>query len=74
MLVTMMLLPLAYLVVGAVLFMSGWSDEIRAMVKFQRFNLMDPFDSLGKFDIVFCRNVAIYFTPETKGRRIGCSR
>ena len=32
MLVTMMLLPLAYLVVGAVLFMSGWSDEIRAMV------------------------------------------
>ena len=32
MLVTMMLLPLAYLVVGAVLFMNGWSDEIRAMV------------------------------------------
>ncbi|MCU0988033.1 MAG: glycoside hydrolase family 104 protein [Xanthomonadales bacterium] len=32
MLVTMMLLPLAYLVVGAVLFMGGWSDEIRAMV------------------------------------------
>ena len=32
MLVTMMLLPLAYLVVGAVLFMAGWSDEIRAMV------------------------------------------
>ena len=32
MLVTMMLLPLAYLVVSAVLFMPGWSDEIKAMV------------------------------------------
>ena len=37
-------------------------DEIRAMVKFQKFNLMQPFTALGKFDIIFCRNVAIYFS------------
>lgn len=37
-------------------------DEIRAMVQFKKFNLMMPFTGLGKFDIIFCRNVAIYFT------------
>lgn len=28
--------------------------------------VMKPFAGLGKFDIVFCRNVAIYFTPADK--------
>lgn len=46
----------------------GWriKDEIRAMAVFKKFNLMKPFTGLGKFDIVFCRNVAIYFTPNDK--------
>ena len=42
------------------------SDEIRAMVNFRKFNLMQPFTALGKFDIIFCRNVAIYFTLEDR--------
>jgi chemotaxis protein methyltransferase CheR len=41
-------------------------DEIRGMVKFRRFDLRQPMAALGKFDIVFCRNVLIYFDVETK--------
>ena len=42
---------------------SAWkiNDDIRAMVAFKKINLMVPFDGLGKFDIVFCRNVGVYF-------------
>jgi len=40
--------------------------EIRQMVRFQKFNLLDGFTSLGKWDVVFCRNVLIYFDPPTK--------
>ncbi len=50
------------------LFGDSWKikDEIRAMVNFKKFNLMQPLTSLGKFDIIFCRNVAIYFTLEDR--------
>lgn len=50
------------------LFGDSWKikDEIRAMVNFKKLNLMQPFTSLGKFDIIFCRNVAIYFTLEDR--------
>ncbi len=41
-------------------------DEIRAMVSFRKHNLMQPFTGLGKFDVIFCRNVAIYFTLEDR--------
>jgi chemotaxis protein methyltransferase CheR len=41
-------------------------DEIRSMASYQKFNLMRPFLGLGKFDIIFCRNVAIYFTLEDR--------
>ncbi|MGZ3696772.1 MAG: CheR family methyltransferase, partial [Bdellovibrionota bacterium] len=46
----------------------GWQiqDEIRAMVRFEQLNLIEPFDHLGSFDLAFCRNVLIYFNPETK--------
>ncbi|WP_027357772.1 CheR family methyltransferase [Desulforegula conservatrix] len=41
-------------------------DEVRAMAQFRKINLMESFAALGKFDIIFCRNVAIYFSPETR--------
>ncbi|MFH0998232.1 MAG: protein-glutamate O-methyltransferase CheR [Pseudomonadota bacterium] len=41
-------------------------DEIRAMATFKKMNLMQPFVGIGKFDIIFCRNVAIYFTIEDR--------
>lgn len=42
------------------------NDEIRSMATFRKFNLMEPFSGVGKFDIIFCRNVAIYFTLEDR--------
>jgi len=36
------------------------------MVTYKYFNLLDPMTSLGKFDVIFCRNVLIYFDQETK--------
>jgi chemotaxis protein methyltransferase CheR len=46
----------------------GWKikDEIRAMASFSTINLLDNYPSLGKFDIIFCRNVAIYFSDQDK--------
>ncbi len=41
-------------------------SEIRDMVKYKPLNLLDPFTGMGKFDIVFCRNVLIYFDQPTK--------
>jgi chemotaxis protein methyltransferase CheR len=40
--------------------------EIRAMVQFRTLNLLKDFSALGTFDIVFCRNVLIYFDQQTK--------
>jgi chemotaxis protein methyltransferase CheR len=42
------------------------APEIRAMVKFRPLNLLSDFSSLGRFDLVFCRNVLIYFDQDTK--------
>lgn len=46
----------------------GWQlkPEVTRLVRFQQFNLLNPFVSLGKFDLIFCRNVLIYFSPEHK--------
>lgn len=42
------------------------SQEIRDNVIFQTFNLMDPIKFRIKFDVIFCRNVMIYFDQPTK--------
>ena len=42
------------------------SDEVRAMVSFDKQNLLNPFVGLRKVDIIFCRNVAIYFNLENR--------
>ncbi len=42
------------------------APEIRAMVQFRPINLLNDFSPLGGFDIVFCRNVLIYFDQPTK--------
>lgn len=42
------------------------NDKIRNMVRFENFNLLDPMDKFGTFDIIFCRNVLIYFDEQTK--------
>ncbi|MEP3524193.1 MAG: protein-glutamate O-methyltransferase CheR [Hyphomicrobiales bacterium] len=44
------------------------TPEIKSMVKFKQFNLMHPFTSMPKFDIIFCRNVLIYFDAATKSK------
>ena len=41
-------------------------DELRRFVRFRKFNLLDSPSRLGAFDIIFCRNVLIYFDQETK--------
>jgi chemotaxis protein methyltransferase CheR len=42
--------------------------EIREMAQFREFNLLGDLRPLGRFDIVFCRNVLIYFDQPTKTR------
>ncbi len=42
------------------------SEEIRRMVQFRHLNLLERFTILGTFDVVFCRNVLIYFDQPTK--------
>jgi chemotaxis protein methyltransferase CheR len=42
------------------------NDDIRAMVQYKTNNLLEPFLGMGPFDIVFCRNVLIYFDTPTK--------
>jgi len=40
--------------------------DIRSRVSFREQNLMQSYASLGKFDVIFCRNVLIYFSAELK--------
>jgi chemotaxis protein methyltransferase CheR len=42
------------------------SADIRAMVQHRQLNLLQDFSHLGMFDLIFCRNVLIYFDQDTK--------
>jgi chemotaxis protein methyltransferase CheR len=42
-------------------------NELKQMITFRRFNLMDQFLFHNEFDIIFCRNVMIYFDKKTQG-------
>jgi chemotaxis protein methyltransferase CheR len=42
------------------------NPEIRAMIQHRQLNLLHDFSQLGVFDVIFCRNVLIYFDQDTK--------
>lgn len=42
------------------------NEDVRKIVTLRKFNLQDPMESLGRFDIVFCRYVTIYFSDAFK--------
>ena len=45
-------------------------DNVRKNVSFRHLNLLDSYTLLGKFDIIFCRNVLIYFSADVKAKII----
>jgi len=45
-------------------------EVVRKKATFRHLNLLDSYTLLGKFDIIFCRNVLIYFSPEVKAKII----
>lgn len=44
------------------------APQLRAMVQYRPLNLLEDFRALGQFDIVFCRNVLIYFDRPTRSK------
>lgn len=61
-------LPIQLLIKHFVQFGEWWqiAPELRAMVRYRQLNLLADFSQLGSFDLIFCRNVLIYFDQETK--------
>jgi chemotaxis protein methyltransferase CheR len=48
---------------------SGWmkvKKAVRDTIRFERFNLLDDAADFGNFDVIFCRNVMLYFNPATQ--------
>lgn len=42
------------------------SPKLQRYIQFRRFNLLDDYGALGRFDVIYCRNVLIYFDQKTK--------
>jgi len=42
------------------------NDKLRKIVEFKAFNIQDSFTQIGAFDVIFCRNILIYFTDDAK--------
>jgi chemotaxis protein methyltransferase CheR len=61
-------LPIQYLIKYFAQCPAGWQihDSVRKRVTFRNQNLLENFHSLGKFDLIFCRNVLIYFENSVK--------
>ena len=49
-------------------------DDVKKLVRFRRMNLLDPFGALGPFDVVFIRNVLIYFSTACKRQILAKTR
>jgi chemotaxis protein methyltransferase CheR len=66
-------LPIALLMKCFTQVPEGWqvNENIRKQVTFREFNLLDDFGGLGLFDVIFCRNVLIYFDQPTKTAVLG---
>ena len=45
-------------------------SALRAVVRFQRLNLHDELPEIGTFDLIFCRNVLIYFDPGSRAAAV----
>jgi SAM-dependent methyltransferase len=46
------------------------APRLRERVRFRQLNLFEPWPMRQRFDLIFCRNVVIYFTPEDKRRLV----
>lgn len=63
-------LPIQYLMKHFDQIEHGWKvkPHLQENIRWQQMNLLNEFYNLGPFDIVFCRNVLIYFETKTKGQ------
>jgi chemotaxis protein methyltransferase CheR len=43
---------------------------VRSLVNFRPLNLLESFAHLGQFDVIFCRNVMIYFEQDTRDQLV----
>lgn len=66
-------LPVQYLVKYFERHGTDWciGERVRQMVRFEQFDLRASMNSKGPFDVIFCRNVLIYFDVETKKKILG---